>query len=74
MKAPFGIGLPLALLIAFQAGAAEDGDWPQLAHDPGRTACASKGVAPPYRARWIWCGRDKTLRNRAADPAWPNDL
>ena len=54
--------------------AAEDGDWLQLAHDPGRTACALKGVAPPYRARWIWCGPDKTLRNRAADPAWPDDL
>jgi putative pyrroloquinoline-quinone binding quinoprotein len=49
-------------------------DWPQLCRDAGRTACSPVGVAPPYRARWIWCGPGKTLRNRASDPAWPDDL
>ncbi|HUR45771.1 MAG TPA: PQQ-binding-like beta-propeller repeat protein, partial [Candidatus Saccharimonadales bacterium] len=49
-------------------------DWPQLARDAGRTAHASASVAPPYRARWIWCGPSLTLRNRAANPSWPDDL
>jgi hypothetical protein len=53
---------------------AESSDWPQLAHDPGRTAHAADGVAPPCRARWIWCGPDCVLRNKASNPAWPDDL
>jgi hypothetical protein len=51
-----------------------ENDWPQLAHDPGRTAHTSRGVPAPYRARWIWYGPELTLRNRAANPAWPDDL
>jgi hypothetical protein len=51
-----------------------DQDWPQLAREPGRTAHASQGVPPPYRARWIWCGPERTLRNKAANAAWLDDL
>jgi hypothetical protein len=50
------------------------GDWPQLACDPGRTAHAAEGVPPPYRALWLWCGPETVLRNKAANPAWPDDL
>jgi hypothetical protein len=49
-------------------------DWPQLNRDAGRTACSPTGIAPPFRARWIWCGPDQTLRNKASNPAWPDDL
>ena len=31
-------------------------------------------VAPPYRARWIWCGTNLTLRNRDSQAGWTNDL
>src|SRR3954464_15931484 len=50
------------------------GDWRQLAHGPDRSGHAPNGVAPPYRARWIRCGPSLTLRNRAANPAWSDDL
>src|SRR5436305_7670597 len=67
-------GLLLLLLIPGHGVRAGEADWPQLARDPQRTAGAANGVPPPYRARWIWCGPDKTLRNKAADPNWPDDL
>jgi hypothetical protein len=51
-----------------------DGYWPQLGRDPARTAHAPGGVPPPYRARWIWCGPQRTLRNKAANAAWPDNL
>ena len=59
---------------AFSASAIGDSDWPQLARDPARTGHALHGVPPPYRARWIWCGPERTLRNKAASAAWPDDL
>ncbi len=74
MKMVPRIAILLFLLSVIHGRTAEDGDWPQLAHDAGRTASARLGVAPPYRARWIWCGPPKTLRNKAANPAWPDDL
>jgi putative pyrroloquinoline-quinone binding quinoprotein len=64
----------LTVLTATGALTSANDDWPQLARDPGRTACSPLGVAPPYRARWIWCGPELTLRNKAANPAWPDDL
>ena len=66
--------LVLAQARLFSASVIEDADWPQLAHDAARTAHAERGVAPPYRARWIWCGPEKTLRNHAANEGWPDDL
>jgi hypothetical protein len=51
-----------------------ESDWPQLGHDAGRTARAAQGAAPPFQTRWIWCGPAQTLRNRGANPAWPDDL
>ncbi len=65
--------LTISLRFADGASPAEN-DWPQLAHDSARSARASQGIPPPYRARWIWFGPEKTLRNRAANPAWPDDL
>jgi hypothetical protein len=59
---------------SFGASPVNENDWPQLAHDSARTAHASQGVPAPYRARWIWFGPALTLRNRAANPAWPDDL
>src|SRR4051812_16273180 len=64
----------LSFTSGFAAPGPANSDWPQLARDPARTAHASAGVAPPYRARWIWCGPSLTLRNRAANAAWPDDL
>lgn len=58
----------------FSVAHGSEADWPQLARDAARSASAPNGVAPPYRARWIWCGPDKTLRNKAAQPGWPDDL
>ena len=66
--------LSLALGGGLAASPATDLDWPQLGRGPNRTAHAPRGVAPPYRARWIWCGPELTLRNKAAKPTWPDDL
>jgi len=66
--------LSLGLASGFSASTPGDSDWPQLAREAGRTAHALNGVPPPYRARWIWCGPERTLRNKAANPAWPDDL
>lgn len=49
-------------------------DWPQLCGDAGRTAQRDQGIAPPYRARWVWCGPEKTLQNKGANAAWSDDL
>ncbi len=52
-------------------------DWPQFQHDAARTGRTVEAVAPPYRARWIWVGPQKTLRNRdsrSGDGAWTDDL
>src|SRR5262249_8525974 len=66
-------GVELVPRSTHQVGVVED-DWPQLARNPQRTAVSPSGVPPPYQGRWIWCGPDKTLRNTAANPAWPDDL
>jgi hypothetical protein len=70
----FYLSAILLVLFALNRVGAGEADWPQLARDPHRTASAPNGVPPPYRARWIWCGPDKTLRNKAAKPGWPDDL
>ncbi len=49
-------------------------DWPQLQRDAARTGRTPTGVAPPYRARWVWLGPAKTLRNRNSRTGWPDDL
>lgn len=59
------------LLLALPAAAA---DWPQLQADSRRTGHTRDSVPPPYRARWIWCGPDLTLRNRDSEPGWSHDL
>jgi hypothetical protein len=75
----FSVRLALILFLANRtfglcASAIGDSDWPQFARDSSRTAHAQRGVPPPYRARWIWCGPQQTLRNKAANAAWPDDL
>lgn len=50
------------------------GDWPQHQRDAARTGRTEAGVAAPYRARWIWAGPSRTLRNRDSQPGWPDDL
>jgi outer membrane protein assembly factor BamB len=62
----------LLLLVSAPTGWAAD--WPQLQKDAARTGRTTDTVAPPYRARWIWLGPSLTLRNRASDPAWPDNL
>lgn len=63
------------LLLAAATHAADGaGDWPQLAGDPGRTSGVEQGVAPPFRARWIWCGPEQTLRNRDSQAGWTDDI
>jgi hypothetical protein len=49
-------------------------DWPQLMRDPARTARTEASIDPPFRARWFWLGPDLTLRNKAVNPEWPDDL
>ena len=49
-------------------------DWPQLGRDSGRTGHAPQGVAPPFQARWIWCGPNHILRNQASNAAWKDNL
>ncbi len=61
----------LSALAPLTANAA---DWPQLQHDAARTGRTPDSVAPPYRARWIWLGPGRTLRNRDSVPGWPDDL
>jgi len=53
--------LLLGLTPGLSAAGSADQDWPQLAREPGRTAHALQGVPPPYRARWMWCGPERTL-------------
>lgn len=49
-------------------------DWPQFQANESRIGRTTDSVAPPYRARWIWLGPNKTLRNKASNAAWPDDL
>ena len=39
-----------------------------------RTGRTTDSVAPPYRARWIWCGPNLTLRNQDSHTGWTNNL
>jgi outer membrane protein assembly factor BamB len=50
------------------------GDWSQHQRDAARTGRADTAVPPPFRARWIWAGPARTLRNRDSQPGWPDDL
>jgi outer membrane protein assembly factor BamB len=49
-------------------------DWLQHQRDAARTGRTAEGVAPPYRARWIWAGPTHTLRNRDSQAGWTDDL
>ncbi len=62
---------PALLVCALPLPAA---DWPQQQQNPARTGRTADSVAPPYRARWIWLGPQKVLRNKASDATWPDDL
>jgi len=59
-----GHAVALLLVLAGWAGAARAADWPQLQGNSMRTGRTADSVAPPYRARWFWCGPNLTLRNR----------
>ncbi len=63
----------LTLLIA-AASSSLAVDWPQLQQNAQRTGRTTDSVAPPYRARWIWCGPTLTLRNKDSVAGWPDDL
>ncbi len=69
-----GHAFALLLVLAGWARAARAADWPQLQGNSMRTGRTADSVAPPYRARWIWCGSDLTLRNRDSQAGWTNDL
>lgn len=49
-------------------------DWPQFQQNSQRQGRVETGPKGPYRARWIWLGPDTTLRNKAANPQWKDDL
>ena len=49
-------------------------DWPQFQGNAQRTGYTADSVAPPYRARWIWCGPTHDAANHASNAAWPDDL
>jgi outer membrane protein assembly factor BamB len=65
--------LALAVMLA-AAGPTHAADWPQLQMNATRTGRTTDSVAPPYRARWIWCGPTQTLRNMNSVAGWPDDL
>ncbi len=62
------------LVVTGGAAGPGPGDWPQHQRDAARSGRTAEGVAPPYRARWIWAGPNRTLRNRDSQPGWPDDL
>lgn len=67
----------LVVVLGWQGATASNvraADWLQLGANAARTHYVADAVLPPYRARWIWCGAGQTLRNRAANPLWPDDL
>src|SRR5690242_3997493 len=70
--APQVLAMIIALGIASDSATAAD--WPQFQRDAMRTGRTSDSVAPPYRARWIWCGPGLTLRNRDSESGWTHDL
>lgn len=49
-------------------------DWRQYQRDSGRTGRTQVSVAPPYRARWIWCHDNVILRNQLSESGWTHDL
>ncbi len=49
-------------------------DWPQFQKDAARSGRTTSSVAPPFRARWIWAGPGRTLRNKESRPGWHDDL
>jgi len=66
----------IAIAVITLAGAAAfAGDWPQHQRDAARTGYTSAEVPPPFRARWIWFGKDFVLRNRdVGGEKWTDDL
>ena len=76
MTPPFGLTMRLRPLfwLLFSAASCRAADWPQFQGDAQRTGRTADSVAPPYRARWIWCGPLLTLNNQDSVPGWPHDL
>jgi PQQ-like domain len=68
------VGHALVLAFAISAGGVCATDWPQLQGNSLRTGRTADSVAPPYRARWIWCGPSLTLRNHDSQAGWTDDL
>lgn len=71
-----GLATDTAVKLTALGGSAapSPGDWPQHQRDAARTGRTEMGVPPPYRARWVWAGPARTLRNRESEPGWPDDL
>ncbi len=65
---------PGLILFAVTHGLLPAADWPQLQRDAARAGYTAETVAPPYRARWIWCGPESIARNRDSVTNWPDDL
>ena len=63
-----------AVALACAAAPAAAEDWPQLQAGPARLGRTTDSVAPPYRARWIWVGPQRTLRNKDSAAGWKDDL
>ena len=76
MKLPLvaRLAVLLPLVLGVLGTPARAADWPQLQANAMRTGRTADSVAPPYRARWIWCGPNLTLRNRDSVEGWTNDL
>lgn len=66
--------LLVLLIVPVLAGGAVAVDWPQHQRDAARTGRTSDTVTPPFRARWIWLGPQRTLRNQLSNAGWSDDL
>lgn len=49
-------------------------DWPQFQHDEQRTGRTTATMTAQTRARWIWLGPNKALRNKDSKTGWTDDL
>ena len=66
--------MSLVAILALSATAAVAQDWPQFQQNGQRQGRLAAGPRAPYRARWIWCGPETVLRNKAAKEGWQDDL
>lgn len=70
----FTCACAILTLSLFGSAAASAQDWPQFQQNAQRHGRLATGPAGPYRARWIWCGPDLVLRNKAVNSQWKDDL